>query len=82
MNDFPQQTNNQGIYSPLIGGKELWNQLGFNTFAAFFKAHEKGSLGVRVFRIDGRRGWFAFRADIEKWHIALKATTHTQDARQ
>lgn len=55
------------VYGPLIGGKDLVNILGFRTAAAFRQAWRLNRLGLKIFAIEGRRGRFAYTADIEVW---------------
>lgn len=54
-------------YGPLIGGAELRQVLGFRTQDAFQKARAGGTLGVRVFTLAGRKGWFATTREACEW---------------
>ncbi len=54
-------------YGPLIGGKNLYAALGFNTYSAFYRSMQLNELGVAVFRITGRKGWFAKTNEVAKW---------------
>lgn len=65
-------------YGPILGGKDLWRSLGYKTFAAFVRAVDKGSMGVKVFRIEGRRGWFAMTEDVVIWLSQLKEKNQSQ----
>lgn len=69
-NDLSQKTYEQ--YGPIMGGKDLWKALGYKTFAAFARALDKSTIGVKVFRIEGRRGWFAMTEDVVNWLNQLK----------
>jgi hypothetical protein len=54
-------------FGPLIGGGDLYSALGFKSYSAFYRSKELGELGVRVFQISGRRGWFALTEDVANW---------------
>lgn len=54
-------------YGPLMGGKHLYAALGFNTYAAFYRSMQLNELGVKVFRLTGRKGWFAKTSDVANW---------------
>lgn len=52
---------------PLLSGKALWQALGFSGSPAFRQAKARGQLDVRVFKLPGRRGTFAFTSDVAEW---------------
>lgn len=54
-------------YGPMLGGRELYAALGFKSYAAFHRCKQLGELGVTVFTLPGRRGWFALTGDIAEW---------------
>jgi hypothetical protein len=54
-------------HGPLLGGQALYAALGFRTYAAFHRAHQRGEIGVHVFIIEGRRGMFALTVDVACW---------------
>lgn len=54
-------------YGPLLGGNDLYTALGFKTYAAFYRCRINGEIGVHVFKLPGRRGWFAFTTEVAKW---------------
>ncbi len=60
-------------FGPTIGGQELYSALGFKTYAAFHRSQQRQELGVHVFKLQGRRGWFAFTGDVAAW-LALQST--------
>lgn len=65
-------------YGPMLGGRDLYAALGFKSYAAFHRSKQLGDLGVSVFTLPGRRGWFALTADIAKWldsHVEKKTST-------
>ena len=59
-------------YGPIIGGKELRKSLGFNTYAMFRLAKEGGEIAIPIFKIPGRRDWYALTADLANWLISLR----------
>jgi len=54
-------------YGPTLGGSELYASLGFKTYASFHRSRLRGELGVNVFKLSGRRGWFALTNDVANW---------------
>lgn len=54
-------------FGPLIGGQNLYSALGYKTYSAFYRSQQLGELGVHVFKLKGRRGWFALTGDVAKW---------------
>jgi hypothetical protein len=54
-------------FGPLISGADLYACLGYKGYAAFYRAKSSGELGVRVFRLPGRKGWFAFSSEVADW---------------
>lgn len=54
-------------YGPALGGRDLYAALGFKTYAAFHRSKQRGEVGVHVFPLPGRRGWFALTADVAEW---------------
>ena len=54
-------------YGPTMGGTDLYQALGYKTYAAFNRSRQRNVLGVKVFALPGRRGWFALTADIAAW---------------
>ncbi|WBY18018.1 hypothetical protein PF049_14150 (plasmid) [Erythrobacteraceae bacterium WH01K] len=56
---------------PFLTGTALWKALGFPSAAAFRKAKARGGVGVRVFKLPGRSGTFAFTEDVAEWLRAI-----------
>ncbi len=54
-------------YGALMGGADLYAALGFKSYSAFYRAKEIGELGVNVFQLPGRRGWFALTETVSAW---------------
>lgn len=70
MEQRPESTLKDRMYSrfgPTLGGNDLYTALGFNTYAAFHRSRLRGELGVHVFKLPGRKGWFAFTDEIAGW---------------
>lgn len=72
-------------YGPLIGDEMLWRALGFKTWAGFDKSIKAGNVGVRVFRLPGRRGRYALTQDVAEWLWQARETCevplHEQEGR-
>lgn len=54
-------------FGPIVGGKDLYTALGFKTYASFHRVKRLDELGVHVFSLPGRKGWFAMTAEIAAW---------------
>ena len=54
-------------FGPTIGGRDLYAALGFKTYAAFHRSKQRHEIGVNVFTLPGRRGWFALTTDVAAW---------------
>jgi hypothetical protein len=54
-------------YGGLVPAKDLSQLLGFATSAALRRAHATGRLPIPLFRLQGRRGWFAHAGDISSY---------------
>ena len=61
-------------YGPMVGGRDLYMALGFRRYAAFYRCLQKGEIGMNVFTLTGRRGWFALTRDVAQW-LSEKAET-------
>lgn len=58
----------------MIGGSELRAELGYKTAIAFRVAVSRGKVGVRVFKIPGRKGYWALVKDISVWQATVSAS--------
>jgi len=58
-------------YGPLMNGMNLYRALGFRTYGAFRLANEQKKIPVQVYRLSGRRGWFARTNDVSAWLRSL-----------
>lgn len=56
-------------YGPTLGGRDLYAALGFKSYAAFYRSKQRGEVGIDVFTLPGRRGWFAFTTEVAAWLI-------------
>lgn len=54
-------------YGQLITSRDLVVELGFSTAAALRQSVHRNKLGFAVFKINNRRGRFAFTKDVAKW---------------
>lgn len=54
-------------YGPMLGGRNLYSALGFKTYSAFYRSMQRNEIGVKIFNLPGRRGWFALTTDIADW---------------
>lgn len=52
---------------PIVAGTALSRALGYPSQAAFRQAAYRERLPIPVFKIEGRRGYFALTADIATW---------------
>ncbi len=57
---------------PLLGGKRLRGLLGFESGEAFRAAIRTGRVPVALFKIPGRKGWFAQSDDVSAWLSSLR----------
>jgi hypothetical protein len=67
------------VVGALIGGDELRRLLGYRTAEALRSAVRRGSIAVPVFRIQGRRGFFARRDLVAAWQATLASTKPPED---
>jgi hypothetical protein len=56
-----------GQFGPTLSGKNLYSALGFKTYASFYRSLKRCEIGVPVFTLPGRRGWFALTGDVASW---------------
>lgn len=53
--------------TPVLTGPETARIMGFPTTEALYKARQAGRLPIELFRLQGRRGWFAATAAVKAW---------------
>lgn len=51
----------------LLTGRALWKSIGFQSASAFRRAASRGALPVRTFKIEGRKGLFAYSSEVAEW---------------
>lgn len=54
-------------HGELMDGRALATLFKFGSSRSFRRAAQKGGLPVSVFRVAGRRGWFARTRDVANW---------------
>lgn len=54
-------------YGPLLSGRPLWQTLGYPSGQALRRAASRGVLPVPTFRLEHRRGLFAYTTDVARW---------------
>ena len=54
-------------FGPTLGGEDLYAALGFKTYASFHRSKLRGELGIHVFKLQGRKGWFALTDEVADW---------------
>jgi hypothetical protein len=70
-------------YGHLVGGSALWRALGYPTYAAFFRALKRQSLGeLPYFKIPRRRGIFCLTSDLAVYLAKAKLGQLAKAARQ
>lgn len=57
-------------FGPVIGGNDLYGALGFKTYSAFHRGQQRGEITVNIFKLPGRRGWFALTNDLAAWLVS------------
>ncbi|WP_109477294.1 hypothetical protein [Paraburkholderia sp. C35] len=62
-------------YGLLLSGCSLWKAIGFLSSSAFRKAASRGALPVKTFRIEGRKGLFAYTSDVATWISGVGGST-------
>jgi hypothetical protein len=63
--------------APIMTGAETARVLGYPTTGALYKAHQRGQLPFGLFKLAGRRGWFAATPRVKEW---LEASLQTAAA--
>lgn len=53
--------------TPVLSGPETARIMGFPTTEALYKARQAGRLPIELFRLPGRRGWFAATPAVRAW---------------
>lgn len=82
MTATPDQHPDLDLYlprTPVLSGAEAARIMGFPTTEALYKARHAGRLPIELFRLPGRRGWFASTTAVRAW---LQSVLPMQAARQ
>jgi hypothetical protein len=66
--------------TPVLSGAETARLLGFPTTEALYKARQAGRLPISMFRLPGRRGWFASTPAVREWLQAVISNTSTSSS--
>ena len=53
--------------SPIVSAADAARLMGFPTREALGKARLAGRLEIEMFKLPGRRGWFAATAQVREW---------------
>lgn len=70
MRKGPKVALNLELYlprTPVLTGAETARVMGFPTTDALYKARQAGRLPIEMFRLPGRRGWFAATPAVRAW---------------
>jgi hypothetical protein len=82
MGSSPISRVNLDLYlprTPVLSGAETARILGFPTTEALYKARQAGRLPIDMFRVPGRRGWFASTPAVREWLQSVLSTDASRD---
>lgn len=65
-------------YGPVVGGADLRGLLGYRTRSAFERAFRLDTVAVPVFRMPGRRGYFALTHEAAAALLNARAASRQQ----
>ena len=60
-------------HGPLLSGEALATAMGFRSQASLRQARLRGQLGVPLFTVPCRRGWFALTQDVADWLAEMRS---------
>lgn len=66
-------------YGSLIHVRDLAKVLGFSSAASLREAHSAGRLQIPLFKMTGRRGWFAYAGDVGAFLRSRVAYSHAKE---
>ena len=73
-------------WGPIVGGMDLVRILGYRTTAALRQARASKRLRVPVFKLEGRKGTYAFVKDLALWlakeRVKMSQTTETPEGKK
>jgi hypothetical protein len=66
--------------TPLMSASETARVMGFSSTEALAKARLAGRLPIEMFKLPGRRGWFASTASVRAWleQTLVDSTNHVE----
>ena len=67
------------LHGPLLGGEPLASALGHRSAASLRQARRRGQVGVPLFTVPNRRGWFALTLDVADWLSAMRASASQKE---
>lgn len=56
-------------YGELIGSRDLWRVMGYPSQVALQRAYLRGTVGLKLFEIENRRGRFALTTEVANWLV-------------
>jgi hypothetical protein len=68
-------------FGPTLGGQDLYSALGFKTYGAFHRRRQLSEVGVHIFKLPGRRGWFARTDEVARWLEEQSGKSSIEEAR-
>lgn len=77
----PSLSTNSELYLPMtaiLTSTETARVMGFASTEALSRARLDGRLPISMFRVPGRRGWFAATKDVKTWLESLLHTAASQ----
>lgn len=60
-------------HGPLLSGEALATAMGFRSQASLRQARLRGQVGVPLFTVPRRRGWFALTQDVADWLAEVRS---------
>lgn len=64
-------------FGPLMCGRSLWAALGYTSAQAFRRAVRAGSVPIKTFTLEHRRGRYARTLDVADWLANLAGADHS-----
>lgn len=65
--------------TPILSAAETARLMGFSSREALGKARVAGRLGIDMFKLSGRRGWFAHTDQVREWLEASGAPNNSDE---
>jgi hypothetical protein len=67
------------LHGPLLGGEPLVSALGHRSAASLRQARRRGQIGVPLFTVPNRRGWFALTQDVADWLAEMRTCASAKE---